>query len=425
MWLGGVRLADVARSSRHATPTYVYDLDAMDDEARRLSAAFDGHPSLVCYAVKANSAAPIVRSFARLGLGADVVSGGEVLFAVGAGISPDAIVMSGVAKSDEELDIALAQGKSGILAVQVESAEEVSRVEARARAAGRVARVSLRINPGLDPSEIDTHANIATGHDEAKFGVPLPRVPDALARIAESPHLALTGLTCHVGSQFTTIDAYDGGAKVLFDLTRATLARGVALEYVDTGGGFGIDYGKGCPLTPADFVRHVRKLSKEYGISGLRHLVEPGRSLVGAHGVLLARVLQHKSDRPAGETGPERRWLMIDAGMNDLMRPALYQSNHRVVSLEVPSEVELLPVRVVGPVCESSDDFGVHDLPRGLEGYVALLDAGAYGFSMASRYNGRALPAEVFVRASGIVAESLRANVAAWAEERLSVHERG
>ena len=212
---------------------------------------------------------------------------------------------------------------------------------------------------------------------------------------------------------------------MLFDLTRATLARGVALEYVDTGGGFGIDYGKGCPLTPADFVRHVRKLSKEYGISGLRHLVEPGRSLVGAHGVLLARVLQHKSDRPTGETGPERRWLMIDAGMNDLMRPALYQSNHRVVPLEVPPEVESLPVRVVGPVCESSDDFGVHDLPRGLEGYVALLDAGAYGFSMASRYNGRALPAEVFVRASGIVAESLRANVAAWAEERLSVHERG
>lgn len=423
--LGNVRLSDIANDPALGTPTYVYDLDAMDAEARALSAAFEGHPHLVCYAVKANSAAPIVRSFARAGLGADVVSAGELLFALGAGIVPDRIVMSGVAKTDEEIDLALGAGEKGILALQVESAEEVARVEARARTKGRVARVSLRINPGLDPSEIHTHANIATGHDEAKFGVPLPRVGEALARIHESASLALSGLTCHVGSQFTSTDAYEGGAKVLFSLAQSTLAKGIALDYVDTGGGFGIDYGAGCPVRPADFVAKARALAKEHRVDHLRHLVEPGRSLVGAHGVLLAAVLQHKSDLPAGAAKagePERRWLMIDAGMNDLMRPALYQSNHRVVPLE-GGDGATAGVRVVGPVCESSDDFGLHTLPIAPFAHVALLDAGAYGYSMASRYNGRALAAEVFVRGGRIVARRERAPSFAWADERLAVTE--
>jgi diaminopimelate decarboxylase len=423
--LSGVRLADIAEDPRFGTPAYVYDLDGMDREARELSAAFEGHPHLVAYAVKANSAAPILRSFARAGLGADVVSGGEVLFALGAGVSPDGIVMSGVAKTDDEIDIALASGPKGILAIQVESAEEVARVEARARAVGHVARVSLRINPGLDPSEIDTHANIATGHDEAKFGVPLPRVAEALARIEASPSLSLSGLTCHVGSQFVSTDAYEAGARVLFALARDTLARGIAFDYVDTGGGFGIDYGSGCPVRPADFVKRARALAKEHGVDHLRHLVEPGRSLVGAHGVLLTRVLQRKSDRDpsaARSDAPERRWLMIDAGMNDLMRPALYQSNHRAVPLG-PTQEPVEDVRVVGPVCESSDDFGLHPLPTQPFVHLALLDAGAYGFSMASRYNGRPLPAEVFLRQGRIVAATERAPASGWANERLALHE--
>jgi len=414
----------VAETPHFGTPSYVYDLDGMDAEARALTLAFEGHPHLVCYAVKANSAAPIVRSFARAGLGADVVSGGELLFALGAGVSADRIVMSGVAKTDEEIDLALGVGHAGILALQVESAEEVARVEARARAQGRVARVSLRINPGLDPSEIDTHANIATGHDEAKFGVPLPRVAEALARIAESESLTLSGLTCHVGSQFTTTEAYEGGARVLFALARDTLAKGISLDYVDTGGGFGIDYGGGCAARPADFVQKARAIAKELGVDHLRHLVEPGRSLVGAHGVLLAKVLQRKSDRAGAprEGERERRWLMIDAGMNDLMRPALYQSNHRVVPLE-HAPGPSAGVRVVGPVCESSDDFGLHDLPVAPFAHVALLDAGAYGYSMASRYNGRALAAEIFVRGGAVVAAKERAPVHAWADERLAVSE--
>lgn len=423
--LGGLSLKGIAEDPRFGTPTYVYDLDAMDAEADALGSAFDGHPHLVAYAVKANSAAPIVRSFAKRGLGADVVSGGELLLALGAGISADSVVMSGVAKSDEEIDLALGAGERGILAVQIESAEEISRVEARAKALGRRARVSLRVNPGLDPGEIDTHANIATGHDEAKFGVPLPRFGEALDRVAKSAHLSLEGLTCHVGSQFVSTDAYEGGAKVLFGLVREAREKGVSCNYVDTGGGFGIDYGKGCPVRPADFVRRVRALAEASGVGDLRHLVEPGRSLVGAHGVLLSRVIQRKTDAVSGNrTGTARNWLLVDAGMNDLMRPALYQAFHRVVPLELSAtNGEESDVRVVGPVCESSDDFGLHRVVDGEIAFVALLDAGAYGFSMASRYNGRPLPAEVFVRGGKIVACRERALAASWADEMLSLHE--
>ncbi|MBK6461839.1 MAG: diaminopimelate decarboxylase [Myxococcales bacterium] len=436
--LGGVVLEELARSAEVGTPAYVYDLDAMDADARALTEAFEGAPHLVAYAVKANSAAPIVRSFAKLGLGADVVSGGELLLALGAGIPADRVVMSGVAKSDEELDLALGAGDRGILAVQLESVEEIARVAARARALGRVARVSLRVNPGLDPDEIATHANIATGHDEAKFGVPLARFGEALAAVAARPELDLFGLSSHVGSQFVSTDAYERGAEVLFGLARQALARGARLRTLDTGGGFGIDYGAGCPVRPADFVRRTRARARAHGLEHLTHVVEPGRSLVGAHGVLIASVLQRKTDAPRDDEGFEgggrdiagaRRWLMIDAGMNDLMRPALYQANHRVAPLGAPGG-PTRAVRVVGPVCESSDDFGFHALPtratgelEGALAAVALLDAGAYGFSMASRYNGRPLAAEVFVRGGRVVALRERAPLAAWAAEALALRE--
>lgn len=421
--LGGVALASLAKAPGVGTPAYVYDLDAMDAEARELIAAFEGAPHLIAYAVKANSAAPIVRSFARLGLGADVVSGGELLLALGAGVPAERVVMSGVAKSDAELDLALGAGDRGILAVQLESVEEIARVAARARALGRVARVSLRVNPGLDPNELATHANIATGHDEAKFGVPLPRFGEALTAVAAHRELELVGLSSHVGSQFVSTEAYEGGAEVLFGLARVALAQGVRLRTLDTGGGFGIDYGAGCAVRPVDFVRRVRARARAHGLEHLTHVVEPGRSLVGAHGVLLASVLQRKTDAVGSEAREgARRWLMLDAGMNDLMRPALYQARHRVEPL-VASEGRARSVRVVGPVCESSDDFGFHALPEGELGGVALLDAGAYGFSMASRYNGRPLAAEVFLRGGRVVACRERAPLAAWAEEALALRE--
>jgi diaminopimelate decarboxylase len=410
LYLGDVRLSDLARDPRIGTPAYVYDLDGIAREARSLRTAFDGAPHLVAYAVKANSAGAVVRTLLGEGCGADVVSGGELAVALGCGASPEAIVFSGVAKTDGEIDAALSVGQRGILALQAESVEELARIEARARAMGRTARVSIRVNPGVDREAIGTHAHIATGHDEAKFGIARDDVPAALDFIRSTPRLALVGVSAHVGSQFTTTEPYVASARVVFQVANLARGAGAPLVFVDTGGGFGIDYGEGCAATPPDFVRAARSLQRAAGLDDLPLHVEPGRALVAAHGVLLARVIQTKR-------GDAQSWLILDAGMNDLIRPALYQARHRVVPLETGEA--LASYRVVGPVCESSDDFGTHD---GLvaHGYVALLAAGAYGFTMASHYNGRALPREVFLRGGRIDAIAERDTVDAWVRGRLS-----
>lgn len=415
--LGGVALPEIMQDARVGTPSYVYDLDAIAEGGRALQAAFDGAPHLVAYAVKANSARHVVETLAAEGCGADVVSGAELLLATRCGIAPDRIVYSGVAKTESELDLAIGAGPEGIGAVQVESVEEIPRIAARAAAAGRTARVSLRINPGVDAEELDTHSYIATGHDDAKFGVPVSSVPDALALLeSESVRRAvrLVGVGAHVGSQFTTTDAYVASARVVFDLAKGLRGR-FALGFVDAGGGFGIDYGEGCPASPADFVRAARALQKEMRVDDLALYCEPGRSLVGSHGVLLARVIQRKESL-RGDVA--RRWTMIDAGMNDLMRPALYQARHRIVATVDPGG-ERVDSRVVGPVCESSDDFGVHPLPAAAFAAVAILDAGAYGYSMASRYNGRPLPAEVFLRGGAIAHVHGRKPIEDWVDDRL------
>lgn len=410
--LGSLPLGQVLGAA--GSPTYVYDLDAIAAAARALDAAFDAAPHRVCYAVKANTAGAVVRALAAEGCGADVVSGGELRVALGCGIAPDAIVYSGVAKRDDEIDQALMTGPAGIGAIQLESVEEIARVQARARATGRRARVGVRVNPSVDLT-LATHAHIATGHDEAKFGVPLEDAPLAVQRVGASPQLVLVGLGVHAGSQFTSLEPYLAAARVLFELTCGLRAAGAcpALAFVDTGGGFGVDYGEGAPASPADFVRAARAEQRARGLDDLALYVEPGRSLVAAHGVLLARVIQAKVTAAA-------RWLMIDAGMNDLVRPALYQARHAIASLDgdaAPGACESW--RVVGPVCESSDDFGCHLLPREVPGAVAILDAGAYGYTMASQYNGRALPVEVFVRGGRVASRTERGSVEAWAAERV------
>ena len=402
-------------SARVGTPTYVYDLDGMAREAGELEAAFEDAPHLVAYAVKANSAGPVVRALSAEGCGADVVSGAELLLAMRCGVTPDRIVYSGVAKRDDELDLAIGVGDDGIRAINVESAEEIPRIAARAGAQGRVARVTLRINPGVDAAELDTHSYIATGHDEAKFGVPLSSLSDAVAALDSArSSVRLVGVTAHAGSQLTSVEAYLASARAVFETAR-TLRQRFPLELVDTGGGFGIDYGEGCSVRPADFIRAARASQREHGLGDLALYCEPGRALVGAHAVLLAKVIQRKiahGDRP-------RRWMMIDAGMNDLMRPALYQARHRIVPVMLDAGAKLLPYRVVGPVCESSDDFGVHELPEGELSEVALLDAGAYGYSMASRYNGRPLPAEMFLRGGVVSTIRPRKPITDWVDERL------
>lgn len=396
-----------------ATPAYVYDLDAIEAEADALRAAFGAHPHGIFYAVKANSAGSIVRALASRGCGADVVTGAELLLALACGVAPDAIVFSGVAKSDEELDAAVSAGARGIRAIQIESIEEIARVDARARAAGRVVRVAIRVNPGLDFEELATHAHVATGHDEAKFGVAKADLEHALAAVTSAKNVVLCGISSHVGSQFFRTAPYVTAARVACEMTRALRAR-FPLEFVDTGGGFGVDYAGGDTARPADFVRETLAVMRDAGVDDLALHVEPGRALVARHAVLVARVIQRKVSPSSGD-----RWLMIDAGMNDLIRPALYQAKHRVVSIDGSGEAGAW--RVVGPCCESADDFGEHLLPNDGFDYVALLDAGAYGYTMASRYNGRAIASEVFLRGGRVASVSPRAPMGAWAEERARV----
>jgi diaminopimelate decarboxylase len=426
--LGGVRLVDVARDPRIGTPAYVYDLDAIAAEARDLRAAFDDARHLVAYAVKANSAGPIVRALAREGCGADVVSGGEMLLAIGCGVAPDKIVFSGVGKTDDELDRAIG---ARIAAIQVESVEELDRIDHRARAAGAVARVALRINPGLDRTEIETHKHVATGHDEAKFGVPIDEAAKAIVKAMDCRNVELVGLASHVGSQLGTPEAYLSAARALFSIARIAIEQGAKLAFVDTGGGFGVDYGTGAVARPAAFVRATRAAQKVAGLESLELHVEPGRSLVATHGVLLASVVRDSNVLYLGfaeRQGDGERWLVIDAGMNDLIRPALYQAKHRVVRLTglagTPEQWERFPPHhVVGPVCESADDFGQHPA-LALSKHVAILDAGAYGYTMASRYNGRPLPAEVFLRGGKVVGVSPRKPMEDWADERAALEPR-
>jgi diaminopimelate decarboxylase len=423
--LGGVALAAVARDPAFGTPAYVYDLGGIRLGARHLRAAFEGAPHLVAYAVKANSAGPIVRALAAEGCGADVVSGAELILAMACGISPDRIVYSGVGKTDDELDRAIAAGPRGIGAIQLESVEEIARVSARA--AGRTARVSIRVNPAIDFAAMGTHAHIATGHDDAKFGIALGDIPAALAALRSAEGLELVGFASHVGSQASQSGAYAGAARTLFRLvTEVRAEHAPHLAFVDTGGGFAVDYGEGPCAAPADIVRATRLEQRAAQLDDLALYVEPGRSLVAAHGVLVSGVLQSKVS-PFGPKPPLRRWLVIDAGMNDLIRPALYQARHRIVPLEAsPSadrEVPEVAWRVVGPVCESADDFGTHSLPSPPPAFVALLDAGAYGYTMASSYNGRALAAEVFVEGGRVVASRSRRPIDDWALARASLGE--
>ncbi|HEY4107117.1 MAG TPA: diaminopimelate decarboxylase [Polyangiaceae bacterium] len=404
--LGATPVSELLAASGLETPAYFYDLDAIADEARELIAGYGSAPHVVAYAVKANSAGSVIRALAAEGTGADVVSGAELEVALGCGIPAHKIVMSGVAKKDAELDFAIA---SGIFSIQAESVEELARIAARARALGRQARIGFRLNPGV---EIDSHAHISTGHDRAKFGITRADVGRAFEAVdSSSDALVAVGLSAHIGSMLSEVAPYLKSAELVCEVARARRASKPGLEYVSFGGGFGIDYGSGQSARPADFARQGLALRDRAGLSDLMIVCEPGRSLVGAHGVLVATVVQHK-------ISGENQWIMIDAGMNDLIRPALYGAKHRIEPLE--REPSLPEWHVVGPVCESSDDFGSHPLGATAPTMVVVRDTGAYSFTMASEYNGRALASEVFVKSGQIVSRSASPGAAAWVKRRLS-----
>jgi diaminopimelate decarboxylase len=364
------------------TPFYLYSAAAFGAQYRRFAAAFAAERPLICYAVKANSNLAVLRLFAGLGAGADVVSEGELRRALAAGVPPERIIFSGVGKTRGEIEMALA---AGIHQLNVESVPELNQVSAAAIAAGRRAPVAIRVNPDVDAQ---THHKIATGKKENKFGVDLDEAAAAYALAAELPGVEPVGVAVHIGSQLTGLDPYRRAFERLAELVLELRLAGLPVGRIDLGGGIGIRYRSEHPPEPEAYAALVREI---FGPLGLALAMEPGRVLTGPAGLLIARVIYVKE-------GATRRFVIVDAAMNDLIRPALYNAWHDIVPLRLPGPDALLtPADVVGPVCESGDTFAVdRDLPPLVnDDLVAFTVAGAYGAVMASTYNSRLLVPEV------------------------------
>jgi diaminopimelate decarboxylase len=364
------------------TPAYVYDLDAVAAAYRRVAAAFEPLGGRVLYAVKANANLAVLATLAELGAGFDVVSGGELLRVLRAGGDPGATVFASVGKTEQELALAVGHG----VTVHVESADELDALQAVAARLERPARFAVRVNPDV---EVDTHVSIQTGHDDAKFGVPVAVAHELLARAArgELPLCQPVGVHVHVGSQLPDPDGMAAGARVGLEVLETGRAAGLELDWLDVGGGLPVDYAGGSAIGPELFAAAVAPV-----VAGrdVRLAVEPGRALVARAGALVAGVLYRKH-RSAG------RMLVVDTGMHHLLRPALYQAVHRVRPLRAAPLAG--PTEVVGPICESTDVLATDaDLPDLVPGdQVAFLDAGAYGMTMASNYNGQPRPTEIVV----------------------------
>jgi diaminopimelate decarboxylase len=378
--VGDLPLEEVVADT--GTPAYVYDLDAVAAAYRRVAAAFEPLSARVLYAVKANANLAVLATLAGLGSGFDVVSGGELVRVLRAGGDPEACVFAGVGKTTEELALAVGHG----VTVHVESADELDAVAAVAARLERPARFAIRVNPDV---EVDTHVNIQTGHDEAKFGVPVAVGHELLGRAArgELPLCHPVGVHVHVGSQLPDPEGVAAGARVGLEVLEAGRAAGLELDWLDVGGGLPVDYAGGSAPGPELFAAALAPLLAGRNV---RLAVEPGRALVARAGALVAGVLYRKH-RSAG------RMLVVDTGMHHLLRPALYQAVHRVRPLRAAPLAG--PTEVVGPICESTDVLATEaDLPDLHPGeLVAFMDAGAYGMTMASNYNGQPRPAEIVV----------------------------
>jgi diaminopimelate decarboxylase len=387
----GVPLAEIARSVQ--TPFYVYEPAAALERFRALTLAFEGVPHLHCVALKANSQPALLRPLFAEGAGAEVVSGAELALALALGLPASRIVFSGVGKTDRELASGIA---ADVLMFLVESETELRALDSLAGEARRKARVALRLNPDIDAK---THPHIATGVATAKFGIDPDEALELYLGHGDFPNVDFAGVHSHIGSQITELAPLAENARALSSLVRQLRESGVAIRYVDIGGGLGIPYrGESTPAFEA-YAEGVAKPLRELGVT---LLTEPGRVLFGPVGALVARVLYVK--RVHG-----REFVVLDAGLNDLLRPALYGAYHRVVPL-ARREREVRTFDIAGAVCESSDVFArERELPAPERGeHLAILDAGAYGFAMSSNYNLRTRPAEIVVEDGGfrVVRES-------------------
>ena len=383
-FLGDAALDELA--TKYNTPLYVYDFDHIKRRATELKASLDGIDHLICYAVKANSSLALLKEFSTLGLGADVVSGGELMLARHAGIDAQKIVFSGVAKTNEEIALGV---KEGILSFNVESPGEIPRIIASAKAQNAKAQLNLRINPDIDAK---THPKIATGLHATKFGMETQVALNAAKTLVGHPQVSVTGVACHIGSQILDLKPMADAAKLVRDFANQLRAQGHTILNIDLGGGLGVAYEPEQYATVPTMKQYGTMLKEALKGDPARLLIEPGRCLVAEAGVLVARVIEVK------KTG-DKVFVMVDAAMTELIRPSLYDAYHSVVPVFRRKNAPLTKVDVVGSVCETGDYFAINrmlELPQDGD-LVALTHTGAYGYSMSSNYNTRPRPAEIAV----------------------------
>jgi len=383
-----VKIEDLAK--RFATPLYVYSYKTLTDHYTKLKDAFKEINPLICYSVKANSNIAILKALVDKGAGLDIVSGGELFRALKAGCPANRIVYASVGKTDEEIEDAL---KNGILFFNVESLPELENINRIARVLNKTANIAIRINPDV---EAKTHKFITTGKITNKFGIDLDSARKILLLRNNFSNVVISGLHIHIGSQITESDPFVAAIKKVINFVSDLGRKGIDLKYLNIGGGLGIVYDNENPQTAVKYAKKIIPILKK---SSLKIIMEPGRFIVGNAGILVTRVLYIK-------TTPKKKFVIVNAGMNDLIRPALYDAYHQIlpVTMAQGSKVKTEKVDVVGPICESGDFFAKgRKMPKVKEGdFLAVMSAGAYGFSMSSNYNSRRRAQEVMVSGSKI-----------------------
>jgi diaminopimelate decarboxylase len=382
LYCEGVPVRTVAQ--RVGTPFYLYSSNTLSNHFRAFDSAFAGVAHIICFALKSNSNSAVLRLLGREGAGADIVSGGELFRALRAGIDPNKIVYAGVGKRRDEIEYAL---KTGILMFNVESGEELLALDRAAREMRTVARIALRVNPDIDPK---THAYISTGLRENKFGIPIDQALEFYQTAKGLANVEVVGVHQHIGSQITEVQPFVDALKKLVGFVSELKSAGINIAYINVGGGLGITYKDETPPLPKDVAEAIRPLLKNCGCT---IVMEPGRAIVGNAGILVTSALYHK------DSG-EKRFLIVDAGMNDLIRPSLYEAYHDIRPVVESSAAAETVFDVVGPICESGDFLGKDRTMREIRqgDLLAVMSAGAYGFSMSSNYNSRPRAAEVLVR---------------------------
>ena len=377
-----VPLRDIAK--QFGTPCYVYSRAAFEHQWTSLDRAFGKHPHTICYAVKANSNIAVLNLLARLGSGFDIVSEGEFRRVVLAGGDPAKVVFSGVAKSSSELEFTI---NNNIGSINIESVAELKRVQEVAASLNKTVSIGLRVNPDVDP---ETHPYISTGLDKAKFGIAMDAAFDAYIEAAQMPNINVHSIACHIGSQITKTSPFSDALDRVLELVKRLGENGVEIKQLDLGGGLGIDYQGEIPPSAQDYVQCMLDGIKRHDID-LPIAIEPGRYIAGNSGILLTTVeyLKHNESKS---------FALVDAGMNDLLRPALYQAYHEIVNIDEHADGEHGNYDVAGPVCESADVLGYDRELKVQSGDVlAVKSAGAYSFVMACNYNSRTRPAEIMV----------------------------